>query len=115
MMSDQLKRGDIIQGKQRGAKDKAYHPIIYFEEFDAHFFVGGMITQSEKYGNIRLGDSHFDQKISNKPQFFVKNYLLKRMEWQPFNLLGRLSEEGINFVMSHLEGTEPQLWEDYTS
>lgn len=112
-MPIQFNKGDIIQGKQRGAKDKAYHPIIYFEEIDAHFFLGGMITHSNNYGNVRLEDSHFEQKIHEDPQYFVKNYLIKKMEWSPFKLIGRLSKEGINFVELQLHGTIPQVWEEY--
>ncbi|MFZ1809314.1 MAG: hypothetical protein WAU36_18920 [Cyclobacteriaceae bacterium] len=112
-MNDQFNKGDIILGVERGAKDKAYHPIIYFKEIDALFFLGGMITHSKKFGNIPLSDTHFEKKISSEPQFFVKNYLIKKMEWSPFKAIGQLTQEGISFVESHLEGTEPQIWEDY--
>jgi hypothetical protein len=113
-MDHQFNKGDIIQGRHR-ARDEAYHPIVYFKELNNEYFIGGMITHAKAYGNIQLLDSHFERKINSdsRPNFFVKNYLIKKMEWSPFKLIGRLSKEGVNFVTSHLNGTEPQVWEDY--
>lgn len=115
-MTSSFSEGDIIQGALRG-KDKSYHPIIYLGEVDTdtEFFLGGMITHSNKFGNLRLQDSHFVQKINldSRPSYFVKNYLLKKQEWGPFSKIGELSSEGLDFVQSNLEGSTPEIWDNY--
>lgn len=113
-MTKNFNKGDIILGRKR-KKSEAYHPIIYFGEIDIDFFHGGMITHSNISNNVELYDQHFDQKIKHDglPSFFVKNYLIKKQEWGPFRLVGRLSSEGIKYVEENLNGTSPELWEDY--
>ncbi|MEQ8358045.1 MAG: hypothetical protein RH860_01065 [Cytophagales bacterium] len=113
-MTSNFSVGDIIQGKLRGL-DESFHPIIYFGEINIEFFDGGMITHSCGFGNVRLQNKHFSQRINSdsRPSYFVKNYLLKKQEWGPFQKIGELSNEGIKFVKSQLIGTTPQVWEDY--
>ena len=115
-MTNQFTKGDIIQGTLRG-RDESYHPIIYFGEIDSDYFHGGMITHSNQHGNVRLNDNHFNQKIDNdpRPSYFVNNKLIKKQEWGPFHKIGELSEEGIQFINSNINGTTPQNWEDYTN
>ncbi|MEF3080589.1 hypothetical protein [Winogradskyella poriferorum] len=113
-MTEQFTKGDIIQGSKSG-KDESYHPIVYFEEIDDLFFLGGMITHSKSFGNVELNDSHFEKKIDDnpKPSFFVRNYLIKKQEWGPYKTIGRLSKKGIQFIESNLKNTEPEIWENY--
>lgn len=113
-MTEQFTKGDIIQGAKIG-KDESYHPIVYFGEMDGLFFLGGMITHSKAYGNIKLDDSHFNQKIDNnpKPSYFVKNYLVKKQEWGPFKQIGQLSNKGTLFIEENLKNTDPEIWENY--
>lgn len=113
-MTEQFTKGDIIQGAKRGI-DESFHPIIYFDEIDDLFFLGGMITHSKAYGNIKLDDSHFAQKIDNnpKPSFFVKNYLVKKQDWSPYKQIGKLSQKGIEFIEGKLKNTNPEVWENY--
>lgn len=115
-MTKKFKKGDIIQGSKRN-KSEAYHPIIYFGEIDIDFFHGGMITHSNMSDNMELYDIHFDIKISHdgRPSFFVKNYLIKKQEWGPFRLIGKLSSEGIKYIEENISSTSPELWEDYLS
>lgn len=112
-MTEQFTKGDIIQGSKRG-KDESYHPIVYFDEIDDLFFLGGMITHSKSFGNVELNDSHFENKIDDnpKPSFFVSNYLIKKLEWGPYKTIGRLSKKGIQFIESNLKNTEPEIWEN---
>jgi len=113
-MTETFSSGDIIRGAKHG-KDESFHPIIYFGEIDSTFFDGGMITHSSKFGNIELQDEHFTQKIdtNSRPSYFVKNYLIKKQDWGPFTKIGQLSERGLEFVKSQLEGTTPVVWEAY--
>lgn len=113
-MTDHFTKGDIIQGAKRN-KDESFHPIIYFDEIDGLFFLGGMITHSKSFGNIELDDSHFENKIdaNPKPSFFVKNYLVKKQDWGPFTQIGKLSQQGIEFIEGKLKNTNPEIWENY--
>lgn len=65
-MTSQFKKGDIVIGAKR-RRDQSFHPIIYFGEIDGNFFEGGMITHSQRGGNVRLEDSHFAKKIDTDP------------------------------------------------
>ncbi|RYJ51095.1 hypothetical protein DR871_014330 [Flavobacterium petrolei] len=113
-MTIHFTKGDIIRGSKTNI-DESYHPIVYFEEQDGVFFLGGMITHSKAFGNIALDDSHFEQKIDNniKTSYFVKNYLIKKQEWAPFVKIGKLSISGIEFITENLENTTPEIWENY--
>ena len=113
-MTKKFTKGDIIQGTKRN-KDESYHPIVYFEEIDNLFFLGGMITHSKEFGNIELNNSHFNLKIDNNPNpsHFVKNYLIKKQEWGPYKKIGELSEKGIQFIERKLKNTIPEIWENY--
>lgn len=110
-MTNHFTKGDIIIGEERNGND-SFHPIIYFGEKDADFFIGGMISHSDGYRNIKLEDVHFDSKIDSdsEPSYFARSYLLKKQEWGPFDLIGRLSETGVSFVEEHLDGTTPILF-----
>jgi hypothetical protein len=110
-MTSHLNKGDIIIGKHRNGNE-SFHPIIYFEEINNDFFLGGMISHSHRRGNILLDNSHFDVQIDtdNAPSYFARSYLLKKQEWGPFDLIGRLSETGVSFVEEHLNGTTPILF-----
>ena len=109
-----IQEGDIIRGAKID-RNEAYHPIIYLGENDNVYFLGAMMTHSSDYDNIKLEEYHFEEKIDTnpKPSFIVKNYLLKRQEWAPFDKVGKLSFEGINFVKTCLKDTKPELWEDF--
>lgn len=115
-MTSNFSAGDIIQGEKRG-KDESFHPIIYLEEIDAVFFKGGMITHASQYENIGLRDEHFSHKIDSypRPSFFVGNFLIKKQDWGPFTKIAQLSDSGLAFLRSKLDGTSPVLWEDYIS
>lgn len=114
-MTENFSIGDIIIGTIR-RKNAALHPIVYLRDApDSGLFLGAMLTHSSEFGNLKLDDHHFIQKIDAdpRPSFFVKNYLLKKEEWGPFRKVGRLSGIGISFMLTQLKGTSPELWEDY--
>ena len=114
-MTSHLERGDIIIGASRN-RDASYHPIIYLGENseDEISFIGGMLTHSSEHGNIILDDYHITITYdSNRPSYFVNNQLLKKSEWGPFQKVGQLTTEGISYVLSHIQQTEPQFWEEY--
>ena len=114
-MTNHFNIGDILEGAKKG-RNEAYHPIIYLEETDKNdFFLGGMITHSSTSDNVKLEDAHFEEKIDidSRPSYFVNSYLFKKQKWGPFNVIGKLSKEGISFVNDNLNGSEPMIWEEY--
>ncbi len=108
--------GDILRGSKR-RRDQAYHPIIFLEALDDWCFCGGMLTHSGDYGNIKLGEEHFEKKINDdpRPNYFVPARLLKKNDWGPFQKVGKLSASGVAFVQAHLNDVTPQRWEDFIS
>ena len=112
-----FKKGQIIWGERRDYDmSKAYHPIIFLEDYDDMFFIGAMLTSSRHHGNIKMKSIHFQKKMnSGRPQYLVKNLLLKKLEWEPFKVINELTMEGIAFVESEIGDTDPILWEEYLS
>lgn len=106
--------GDILQGKYRG-KNEAYHPIVFLSNYNEDFFIGCMLTHHEGHGNIRLEESHFNLEkcTDTRPSYIVNSFLLKKNEWGPFTIIGRLSKSGLQFLNQNVGNTNPIIWEDY--
>ena len=116
-----MKKGDIVFGRK---KSDAIHPIVYLREYDINFFIGAMLTKSNRYkDNILMLGSHFNKEGSKGRKYkfnfnnthLVKTELIKKDEWKPFKKVGELTGEGIKFVESNIKQTNPILWEDYLS
>lgn len=115
----EMNKGDIIYANKRNAE----HPIIFLEpEKEYDLFIGVMLTKSGEFAdNISMKEEHFvkyspsgrEYLITYRNSHFVKARFLKRTDWTPFRLVGKLTEEGLRFVESHVN-TEPKtLWDDY--
>lgn len=112
-----FKKGDVIEGVHKDA----YHPILFLEEKDEIFFYGIMLTKAENYDtNIMLPEKYivthkdgvaFPFQYNNT--HFVRAKLLKKIEWEPFNKIGEISSEGIEFVESNIALDEAKLWEEF--
>jgi hypothetical protein len=110
--------GDILWGRRRS---DAKHPIIYLEKHNTDYFIGAMLTSSHKFNNILMNPTHFEvynsDGVKNKFQFkntyLVKAKLFKKMEWQPFENIGKLTTIGIEFVYSQISIKPAKLWEDF--
>lgn len=111
-------KGDIIYGRR---KSDAIHPIIYLADKDSFFFYGAMITHSSQNENILMKPEHFFEYNENHKKFEVQFHnssivnctLLKKNEWFPFRLVGRLTDLGIEFVEFHLKLETAITWEEY--
>lgn len=112
-------KGEIFFGRK---SSEAYHPIVYLEDYDSGFFIGVMLTSSNRYpGNILMKPEHIriiDEKGNNfeltfNNTHFVRAKLLKRIEWEPFRKVGELSEEGIQFIEDNINSNKAILWEEY--
>lgn len=116
-----MERGDIVYGKNNL---QGGHPILFLEDKDEYSFVGAMLTKSGGYkGNYLMKKEFFRQQDKNGKDFtfrfnsthIVGRSLLKKVEWEPFEKVGELSNEGLEFVDSILKNQEPVFWEDYLS
>lgn len=117
----QSNAGDILWGKNnRNKYNIPSHYIIYLgpgENEDT--FEGSMLTHSkaDKHGNIPMLSNHFEKVDSNGNEFkfqFDQTLLSparyhKRLDWKPFTIAGKLTEEGLKFVLSKI----PKLAEHF--
>ena len=113
-----MNTGDILWG-MRGSD--AIHPIVYLQYKDSNFFVGAMLTTSDYADNILMAEKHFKIKDSKGIMYkflfrnthLVNAKLVKRNEWGPFEKVGELTVEGIEFVESRIKAKNPVFWEEY--
>lgn len=115
-----MQKGDIVYGRKNS---DAVHPIVYLQDKDSDFFIGAMLTKSNKFaGNILMKREHFKVDDANGSKFefqfknthLVKAKLLKRNEWQPFRKIGELTDEGISFIESKINIEPEKLWEEHS-
>ena len=116
-----LERGDILEAKNRHV-DAGLHYIIFYAGKDERHFLGGMLTTSEDYEeNILMHENYFetkdldenDYKIKYQNSHLVPAKLMKLEFWGPFQVVGKLTAEGVEFVETHIDNLEEMLWEDY--
>ena len=112
------KKGDILIG------NKTTHPIIYLREKDGSYFIGCIITHSteNKYkNNVAFLPKHFETHDIKKNKFnvvyddsyFVSLELIKKMEWGPFNKVGKMTSAGIEYLEKYLAQGDSKEWRDY--
>lgn len=116
-----IERGDILEAENRH-KDAGLHYIIFYAGKDARHFLGGMLTTSEDYEeNIPMNNTHFETKDLEQNNYKIKYQnshlvpakLMKLESWGPFKIVGKLTNEGVEFVEEHIEHLGPMLWEEY--
>lgn len=111
-------KGDIIDGR------KTYHPVIFIERVDADQFIGCVLTSSptnDYPDNIGFRPEHFhqrdesgnDYKRQYKASYFVGLKFIKKNNWGPFKLTGKLTASGVSHLSQYIAGKTPVLWEDY--
>lgn len=113
-----MQKGDIVYGRKYS---DAKHPIVFIEDYDSDFFIGAMLTSSDKFvDNIPLQPHFIEKYDENKHPYefqykgtrIVKAKLLKKKEWIPFRKIGKLTDVGLNFVLTILETEPAKLWEE---
>ncbi len=113
-----MTKGDVIKG------EKTDHPIVFIKNDVDDQFIGCMITHSSSDlypNNIGLKSAHFfekddegnDWKIKYDNSYFVELYLIKRNDWGPYKIKGRLTQDGVEFVEKYLKGKTPIWWNEY--
>ena len=115
--------GDILEADDRRAK-AGKHFIIYYGDHDGTNFIGAMVTHFEDLSKNRLMDeTHFEKKDKSGNQykfqynrtFIVVAKLIKFSDWGPFIKIGKLSKDGIAFVVKCIEPLQEETWENYLS
>ncbi|WP_422104484.1 hypothetical protein [Winogradskyella sp.] len=114
-------RGDILEASNRNY-DTGLHYIIFYAGKDLRHFLGVMLTSSNDYEeNISMHESYFekkdldnrDYKIQYQNSHIVPAKLMKLESWGPFEIVGKLTPEGVGFIESHIDHLDEMLWEEY--
>lgn len=110
--------GEIYRAKNNknlhGISDH-YMVITSLEDPERITFEGVMLTSSTRYGNIPIPTKYFlgadspgtSYDFPVKTTFMTKHKRVKFVDWAPFYLVGKLTDEGLAYVNSKIEGLEP--------
>lgn len=96
--------GEIYFGKRNL---KGRHPIVFLSDIDEYSFNGLMLTHSAIKDNAKLSAEHFEwvkDNFDTDNTHVVRRKLIKKNEWKPFVLVGKLSGEGLGFVRKLVKG-----------
>lgn len=113
-------RGDILEASNR-ARNAGRHYIVFYDGYDDVNFIGGMVTHMESDKNVPMSDIHFEKtsEDGNDYKFQFENTqlviakLMKFEAWGPFTKVGKLSDEGVQFVESIIDNLPQETWEEY--
>lgn len=108
-----LFKGDILLPSSRFAKrdwqNGLFHPAVVWDDlYDGNSdFHGIMLTNTapnEKFDNILMTANRFEKghEIVFSNTHFVNQLFIKFRGWGAFELVGRLTAEGIEFIGKHL-------------
>ena len=108
-----FRKGDIVLPTNRVAKRNwlrgLYHPAVVRDDFyDGNSnFHGIMLTHTcpnRQFENILMAANHFEpeHEVRFLNTHFVNQVFVKFQGWGPFELVGRLTAEGIEFIENHL-------------
>jgi hypothetical protein len=106
-------KGDILLPSNRVARiawlNGLYHPAVVWDDFydGNRDFHGIMLTHREpngQFNNILMATNHFENghEVVFSNTHFVNQLFIKFQGWGAFGLVGRLTEEGIEFIENHL-------------
>jgi hypothetical protein len=107
-----MNQGDILIAND---KSKHPHPIIYIEEIDSENFYGCIISHEAGKGNVKMESEHFlDKDENDKPypvqyddSYLIPQNLKKEKLWiTDKTVKGKLTDEGIAFVLSNIPGNK---------
>lgn len=115
MNSAHFKTGDILQATHRELR-KGYHPIIFVSRRSEFDFIGAMITHHpDEVRNVRMDIVHFEPgyPITFDNSYLVRARLIKPEDWGPFNKIGKLTKEGIEFVENQIAGRPEETFAHY--
>ncbi len=113
-------KGDILQANHRKFTE-GYHYIIFYEGHSKNNFIGGMITHRDINKNIPMLRGHFNEidgdgkefKVQYDKTFLVNAKLMKPERWGPYNKVGALTQEGIDFFEKVIENLPLETFAHY--
>jgi hypothetical protein len=117
---NQCQRGYVLKATDR-SWDAGLHFIVFYDQLDGHDFIGAMLTHKESSKNASMDEHHFEAfaEDGNLYEFqydhtkIVIAKLRKFGDWQPFSLVGKLSDSGISFVENLIEDLDLEDWDGY--
>lgn len=106
-------KGDILLPSSRVAKrnwlNGLFHPaVVWDDSYDGNSdFHGIMLTHTapnRQFDNILMAANHFENgyEVVFSNTHFVNQVFVKFQVWGAFELVGRLSTDGIEFIENHL-------------
>lgn len=106
-------KGDILLPSNRVARRDwlkgLFHPAVVWNDFyDGNSdFLGIMLTHTARNGqfdNILMAANHFEYgyEVVFSNTHFVNQLFIKFQGWGRFELVGKLTAEGIEFIENHL-------------
>lgn len=113
-------KGEILEATNRSI-DAGLHYIVYLEQTNGERFIGAMLTGSSIDKNEFIPNKFFIShseagekfKIPRKKTHLVKAKLIKLEAWGPFTVVGRLTAQGLELVLSIVDQLQPETWEEY--
>jgi hypothetical protein len=102
-----MKMGDIVRAND---KKNHPHPIIFIKEEGKDSFIGCIISHESGRKNVKMKPEHFrhhdengkDYEVQYEDSYLVPHQLNKKNDWiKNVKVVGRLTEEGIKFVISN--------------
>lgn len=117
--------GQILRGQNnRNKKGKNSHMMVYLSQSSNgdDFFEGAMLTSAAvaKFNNVLIPDQYFLKEDGNgnsfpfptKPTCVRPRKHIKRNDWAPFNVVGQLNEEGLQFLIKSIGNATATFYED---
>lgn len=106
-------KGDILlptnRVNRRNWLNGLFHPAVVWNDFyDGHSdFQGVMLTHSppnRQFDNILMSANHFENghEVVFSNTHFANQLFIKFQNWGDFEIVGRLTVEGIEFIVNHL-------------
>ena len=108
-----FRKGDILLPSNRVAKrnwlNGLHHPaVVWQNHYDGNSdFKGVMLTHASpdgQFDNILMASNHFEDgyEVGFSDTHFVNQLFIKFQKWGPFELVGKLTKEGIMFIEENL-------------
>lgn len=113
-------KGDILLPSNKVAKkdwlNGLFHPaVVWDDNYDGNSdFRGIMLTHTPPNGNfanILMAKNHFEPgyKVVFSKTYFVNQVFIKFYGWGPFELVGKLTNDGVEFLEMHVDKASPPV------
>lgn len=114
------KPGDILKAYNNESISGGIHFMIFLiPGQDDSYFLGAMLTSSTNYDNIQMPSNFFVEineetqtrwRIPYKQSLIVPELFEKYEVWKPFEKVGQLSAEGLEFVLKEIGDKRPTIY-----